>query len=191
MFSIKFNDAKLNISLKQDLTKKPAATKEFIRSDSEIKVKVDVSMPVWLKAESIIAYNDTLEDVNLDDILKDDNFNELVLRFANTNALPFGFNINVILLDENFNVIPNQNTYAYHVDAATIDADGDVLSEVKSNFYIKYKKGENEDLKQTKHIVLAISTNELTNKVMVKDTNSIKIKLGAYTSGGISISSND
>ncbi len=191
IFKIKFNDAKLDISFKQDLTKKTASTREFIRSDSKVDMITDISIPIWLNAGSILAYSDTLKNVNLDEILKDDSMKELVLKFENKNTLPFGFDIDVKLLDENYNLIPNQHTYLYHIDAATTDDTGKVLSEVASNFFIKYKKGFNDELTQTKHIQLNITTNELSNKIKVQNTNSIQIKLGAYTSGGISINSKE
>ncbi len=190
IFTIKFNDAKLDISFKQDLSQKPATNKEFIKSDSKIDMIADISIPIWLEIGSILAYSDTLENVNLNDILEDDNINELVLKFTNTNSLPFGFDINIELLDENSNLIPTTNNYSYHVDAATVDNTGKVLSEVVSNFNIKYENGVNDEFKYTKHIKLNITTNELTNKVKVQNSNSLQIKLGAYTSGGISISSN-
>jgi len=186
LFSIRVDTAALNFGFK--VTGTTDATEQYIKSDSKIKLKASVTMPVWLADSSTLAYNDTIKNVNSDlsDIL--DNGTEATIRFSNTNNLPFKINVKVKMLDSNYNVVTGTDIYSYDVGAATVDANGSVTKATESYFYIKYNASTIADLKKAKNMLLEITGNNAGNKMLIKTTNGIQIKVGAYaTSSGINV----
>jgi hypothetical protein len=187
LFKIKVDTVSLNFGFKANQTA-AGSTKQFIKSDSKVKLKASVTMPVWLAEGSQLAYNDTIKNIDKDlsDIL--DNATEAVVRLNNTNNLPFKINVKVKMLDDNFNVITATNVYSYDVNAATTDANGSVIKATESAFYIKYNTATIADLKKAKHMLIETVGNNTGQKMLIKTTNGIKIKMGAYaTSTGINI----
>ncbi|MDR3704880.1 MAG: hypothetical protein P4L28_03110 [Paludibacteraceae bacterium] len=186
LFKIKVDTASLNFGFKVNQT--TDATEQFIKSDSKVKLNASVTMPVWLAEGSQLAYNDTLKNIDKDlaDILN--NATEAVIRLNNTNNLPFKINVKVKMLDANFNVITATNIYSYDVNAATTDANGSVIKATESVFYIKYNTATIADLKKAKHLLIETIGNNTGQKMLIKTTNGITIKMGAYaTSTGINI----
>lgn len=186
LFKIRVDTATLDFGFKVSQT--TDATEQYIKSDSKIKIIAAVTMPVWLDEGSKLAYNDTIKniDVDLSDLL--DNGTEAVVRLYNINHLPFKANVKVKMLDENFNVIATTNVYSYDVNAGVVDANGSVTKATESYFYIKYNEGAIDDLKKAKHMLIQVTGNNNGNKMLIKTTDGIKIKVGAYsTSTGINV----
>lgn len=185
LFSIKLNSALLDINFTQDLAS-TSTKKQFIRSDSKVKADVDIALPIWLESNSILAYSDTL-DLDMGDLLNSDAITDAVIKLSNTNRLPLGLEIKFSLMDENYAIIPTANQYIYTVDPANIDVDGNVVSEVKSAFDIKYNNASIVDLRKAKYILLGVTCkgfNDGASRMKIKNQDGLKIKVGVYTNTG-------
>jgi hypothetical protein len=166
---------------------------QFIESNSWMRVTASAQMPFWLDAGSVIAYADTIANIDLD--LANDYITNASLIFSYTSHLPIGFELTIVPLDENKRAIAvsSPDRYRYDIKAASVDGSGAVSSPLKGELVINYDENIANDLKKAKHLIVKVKATGATpsSRIKITDANGMEVKVELRAEGGVAINMNE
>jgi hypothetical protein len=161
----------------------------FITDNPKVSIKFDLKVPLHLNGGSYIELNDTIKDLDINDVLDKDYIDSTVLVLNVTNGIPVGVDFRIKLLNADKTPVPNTSIDSiFIVNAPNVDANGLVLrDELKiQTIKINIKKDQLEQLRNAKHIAYTIRVDRKDNKAInFETTNSFAIKAGIFVKANI------
>lgn len=161
----------------------------YLHKDFECKGSLDVQIPLELKVNDLV-YETIMEDTELiSDTTHDIQGAEL--SFKVTNTFPLGADINMILLDDDFNDV--DTIVLPLLKAANVDADGISSDAVPNLFSVKFTENNIQNLYNTKHLKFIghlTSTDGGSKNVKIIDSYNIEIKMALKINGSITSENN-
>jgi hypothetical protein len=162
-------------------------TEQFIESGSYLRMTASAQLPFWLDTGSVIAYADTIADIDLSEA--NDYITSASLIFNYTSNLPIGFEVTIIPLDENKRdiAVASPDKYRYSIASAPVDGDGVVSRPLEGTFSIDYDKSIADEMGKAKHLVIKVKAKGFTPKSRIKitDVNGLEVKVELRAEGGI------
>ncbi len=162
-----------------------AVPQNFVLDTSNVKIELDVELPIHGRVNNLIASNEFVFDGS--------NFNDLDLalfRVVADNSFPFEVSLQVYFLDDTNTILDSLVTIdPVFIEAAPVDASGIVTGSVVKTTDIEMSDSKLANLQNsTKIVVFAImnSSNNTTQSVKVLDTYKLQINIGVQTEFAIS-----
>lgn len=160
---------------------------DFMIPNGRLTAKIGVKVPLKLNAGSRFQLRDTLKNVNLDSILRDDLIEKAQLVLRVTNGLPLKGTLSLNFLNSTDQIIDGLKLLADStIKAPQIDDEGKVItnSNTVSDIVFMVDKTQIPKLKLTKKIVYSfLVESEVNRKITLQKENSLKLKLGIYLKG--------
>lgn len=147
----------------------------------KLKVKYDIIIPFTFGRDFSVVMKDTIQDINLSFGDMDLSAGGLELSGKITNSIPLNLKLELLIMDENFNIISAPE--AQTIQAGATNGDG-----VVSNINIRLTDS-NDDLKKISKIALIFraTSNSTIAGTPIKPSNFIKAELKARVLGGIKV----
>jgi len=147
----------------------------------KLKVKYDIIIPFSFGKDFSVVVKDTIDNINLDFGDMNMTTGGLELMGKITNSIPLNLNLELLIMDENFNIISTPQ--AQTIQAGATDGRG-----VDSNFSIRLIN-EGDDLAKISKIALIFraTSNSTIAGTPIKPSNFIKAELKARVLGGIKV----
>lgn len=166
----------------------PGPHTNFIHKDFSCTASLNVDIPLEIKVQDLI-YETLMEDM---DLLKDesDEISNGELLFAVKNKFPLDANINLLLLDANFNTLDSIQLPL--LTAAQVNTNGISTEYAEHEFSVVLTEGNINSLYDTENMKFVghlTSTDQGSTTVKIIDTYDIKIKMAIKAEG--SVSTND
>jgi hypothetical protein len=159
---------------------------DFIFPNAKIKVDYAIKVPMNLKAGSYLELKDTIHNLELDSLLKDDYIEKATLVFKISNGFPIGANFTFKLLGETGNEIISTIKKEYTIDAGPVDNNGVVVkNQIASQLLlVEVAKSQLADLRNTKKIAFVVVISGKEGKpISFEKSNSLGVKLGIHVKG--------
>jgi hypothetical protein len=147
----------------------------------KLKVNYDIIIPFSFGKDFSVVVKDTIENINLGLGDMDLSTGGLELMGKITNSIPLNLNLELLIMDENFNILSSP-------EAQTILAGAPDGSGVDSNFSVRLIN-EGDDLTKISKIALIFraTSNSTIAGTPIKPSNFIKAELKARVLGGIKV----
>ncbi len=147
----------------------------------KLKVKYDIIIPFSFGKDFSVVVKDTIENISLGLGEMDLSTGGLELSGKITNSIPLNLNLELVIMDENFNILSTP-------EAQTIQAGAPDGSGVDSNFTIRLIENS-DDLGKISKIALIFraTSNSTIAGTPIKPSNFIKAELKARVLGGIKV----
>ncbi len=160
---------------------------DFMIPNANVKAHIDVKVPLKLNASSSFQFNDTLKNIDLDDLINSQVIDQMTLMLKVTNNMPIQAKLSLKFLDINNNLIENLKLLSDSiVKAPLIDDNGMVVagSSAISDLKVVIENSQLSNLRLTKNIAYTIKVeSDVNRKITLQNSNFIKLKLGKYSKG--------
>lgn len=167
---------------------------DFITNRHRIQVKMNLRFPLKFNTGSWVELKDTIENIQLDSLLKGDNIQKAVLVFKITNKLPIGCKINTSILDASGNVLPISFVSNTNIKAPLIDNNGTVIKDQTFESALMYLSFDNTQIaiiKKIKKIAINIRLDkEDDNPINFQKNSGLKVNFGIFIQGNYNLNSN-
>ncbi len=123
-------------------------SQNFVTDTSTIKTTINLNIPLWFKADTYsrldtidFNFNEDIDDNDdEDDTSLSDQISSMTINFDVDNRLPFEMSMQLYFADENYvyvdSLFASEDKLA-HVDAATLDDDGNIEESTASSFSVE------------------------------------------------------
>jgi len=147
----------------------------------KMKVKYDIIIPFSFGKDFSVVVKDTIENINLNLGDMDLKTGGLELMGKITNSIPLNLNLELLIMDENYNILSTP-------EAQTIQAGAPDGSGVDSNFSIRLIDASDDLAKISKiALIFRATSNSTIAGTPIKPSNFIKAELKARVLGGIKV----
>jgi len=170
---------------------RPDLKPRYFTSDSKVKVKAEIRIPLHLKPGCEYVLTDTIRDISLDfdKKLKNGYIDSAYLVLKVRNGMPVKANYTMTFYDSLNNIVPTTIEKTYKVNAPQVDASGLVITSsiLPQTILIGLNKKQLDDLKKVKYIVynLKVDGDDTTKFMHFYKQNTFGVKLGIFVKGGI------
>ncbi len=160
-----------------------------------IDINFGVELPAWFKKGSFIQLADTVENVNLGDLIENDfSLDKAVIYFDLENGLPLDVNVNFSFLDSLNNPVIietpklKEDLKVLKIEAASVNPATNLVNKTtKANLKIELDNTMTDEIKQFKHLIVnyKVNVDSGENSVKVTADNFLQAKMNFYLKGGI------
>lgn len=160
---------------------------DFMTPTGNITANIGVKVPLKLNAGSSFEFRDTLENIDMDNLINMQVVDQMLLILKVTNNLPLKGKLSLQFLD--INQLPIEGLKVLSdstINAPAIDDNGLVLpnSTAISDLKIVIESSQLPKLRLAKHLAYNIKVeSEENRKIILQKENYIKLKLGKYSKG--------
>ena len=127
---------------------------------------LNMDVPLYFSASNLMLA-DTVS-LNVSNISQLQNINKGNIILTATNQYPFAITLNAVLLDENKNPIANLFNTASLIEAPPLDANGKVISPLKSKLYVPLTPQKINNLQKARYVSYSATFNTANQPMQVK-----------------------
>jgi hypothetical protein len=163
-----------------DAVANPLSVKDngFMTDSTTLRIGLEVEIPIFGSAKNFEG-RDTISDIDLSAL---DDTKQVELKLASDNQLPAAINLEVIFLDETGKVLDNLTDTAFKlIDAAQVDANGNVIKAAKSETLIPMSAEKILKVRSAKKLILitTFATSQDGNvPVRILSTQEVSLRAG-------------